>query len=150
VPGEDTASAGPREKLRAPLRLAWVPVPWPVAAPLVSRKSRGCLFGQKRMLTGSAARRGGILPHLAPAVFGAILGMGPPWPLSAKAAATADIVDPPLMTQDGSQGRRPRRRLSGVVLSPIGLALWAGRPKSRGPLSCVPAHAGQTLAFNPA
>jgi hypothetical protein len=37
------------------------------------------------MLTGFAARGG--LPHLARAVFGAILAMGPPYRLSAKDAA---------------------------------------------------------------
>jgi hypothetical protein len=44
----------------------------------------------KRMLTASSAARAD-LPHHARAVFGAILGMGPPWPLSAKAAADADM-----------------------------------------------------------
>jgi hypothetical protein len=54
------------------------------------------LFGQASCLKthadGSAARHGAACPHLARAVFGAILGMGPPWPLSAKAAVIADMV----------------------------------------------------------
>jgi hypothetical protein len=43
---------------------------------------------------GQASRRGAgaACPHLAQAVFGVTLGIGPPWPLSAKAAASADMV----------------------------------------------------------
>jgi hypothetical protein len=41
---------------------------------------------------GSAGETKAGPPHLARAVFGAILGMGPPWPLSAKAAADADML----------------------------------------------------------
>jgi hypothetical protein len=68
-----------------------------LAALLVSRKRRGYPKQGSCPKTHAdrppARRRGGpASPCLARAVFGAILGMGPPWPLSAKAAVTADMV----------------------------------------------------------
>jgi hypothetical protein len=42
-------------------------------------------------LKSAKAHRPTRLPHLAQAVFVAILGMGPPWLLTAKAAVAADM-----------------------------------------------------------
>jgi hypothetical protein len=66
-----------------------------VDRPSVVPPSMTVTRAQKRMLT--APRRAGGSP-----CSGSIrrdLENGPPWPVSAKAAAFADIVDPPLRTQ---------------------------------------------------
>jgi hypothetical protein len=53
---------------------------------------------------GSAGEPKAGPPHLARAAFGAILGMGSPWLLSAKAAADADMFRRLVLTQTGRRG----------------------------------------------